>query len=83
MAKRSQLPIELLQRIEAEVGPVDAALERAIHAVYRAASAEEFYDAERGMRAELMRRADLAVGAVLEHKTSEDALGAMRERSES
>ncbi len=73
MAKRSQLPIELLQRIEAEVGPVDAALERAIHAVYRAASAEEFYDAERGMRAELMRRADLAVGAVLEHKTSEDA----------
>jgi hypothetical protein len=73
VATDSQIPTELLLRIEEEVGPVDAALERAIGAVYRATSAEEFYDAERGMRAELMRRADLAVGAVLKHKTGDDA----------
>jgi len=67
------LPIELVQRIEAEVGPIDAALERAIERVYTASCAEEFYDAERGVRAELMRRGDLAVGAVLEQKASDPA----------
>ncbi len=73
MARSSQLPIELVQQIEAEVGPIDAALERAIERVYLASSGEEFYDAERGMRTELMRRADLAVGAVLKHKAADDA----------
>ncbi len=46
-------------------------MEGAIERVYAASSGEELYDGERAVRAELMRRADLAVGAVLEHKASD------------
>ncbi len=63
----------LLKRIRAELGPIDRALRSAIERVYASSSAEEFYDAERAMRTEVTRRADLAVAAVLEHKAEDPA----------
>jgi len=68
------LPDELLELIEAQIGPIDRALEAAVLGVYQASSGEEFYDAERAVRAELTRRADLAVGEVLKHRAGDPAL---------
>jgi len=67
------LPDDLLERIETQVGPMDAALTAAVWRAWSATSAEELYDGERGVRAEFNRRADLAMGAVLEHKASDPA----------
>ncbi len=68
-----QLPPELHVQLESELGALDPALEHALLAVWNASSEEEFYDAERGVRTELIRRADVAVGAVLKHKVSDPA----------
>ena len=59
--------------MKSELGALDPALERSLVAVWTASSEEELYDAERGVREELVQRSDIAVGTVLKHKVSDPA----------
>ena len=65
MGRHDTLPAKLMRRIESLVGPLDADLLSVAVLAHRASTPEEFYDAERAVRHDFVRRADLVFAEVL------------------
>ena len=68
VATNKTIPVKLRTKIERQIGPMDPALLAVVAAVYCAATPEQFYDAERAVRSELVKRADVVVAEVLRER---------------
>lgn len=74
MAPKNTIPAKVLSKIEKQIGPLDEVLVAAAVAVYAATTPEQFYEAERLVRGQFEKRADVVVGEVLRLRVTQQGL---------